>query len=646
MFAALLSPIWVGKIELVNRLVVPPMATNLADENGYITDQFEEYYLARAKGEWGLIVMEFTAVDPLGKAGPRTPGLWDDTFIPRLLKFTRKMHEIGAKVFVQLAHAGRQTEQRIVGVSPVAPSPIPCPLWRETPKEMSTDEVWELIEKFAEAARRAKEAGFDGIEVHGAHGYLIGQFLSSWSNRRTDEFGGSLLNRAKLALEIIKAIRKAVGDNFPVTFRISIEEKVPDGMHIEETVSILRLLEGAGVNAFSISAGVAAAAHFIIAPSFTPRGYLLPYCERIKSSISVPCIAVGRIDDLYLAEEAVRLGKADLIALGRPSIADPEIPKKIRVGQVDAVRPCIYCLRGCLRTFPHRGKPLPRVGITCTVNPLCATVGTPNVIRKKDNKKVLVIGGGPAGLAAATTAASRGHAVILFEREEALGGKLRLASILPSNYPLSLLIRYYENLCKHYGIEVHLKTEVSASELASVSPDVIILATGADFTIPQWALNLHNTLTPMELLKGEKDPGEKVAIVGSTRIGCELAEFLAQQGRNVFLISHQAKVGANITPFVRTLLLERLRRYKVKFLTEAKITKSNKDRMGLFRKGKEIPLQMFQSVIFTTRQPDRKFQRVIKDFIGHDKVFVIGDALFPRSLLAAIREGTKVGLQV
>ena len=294
-FEILFTPLKAGSLRLKNRFVVPPMATNLATEDGMVTQSLIDYWTARAKGGWGLLIVEFTAIDPGGRVGPCHPVIWDDKYIPGLAQLTAAVHQHGAKIAIQLSHAGRQTLRSVLeGAQPVAPSPVPSPLQGEMPRELTSVETYDIIEKFGDAARRARKAGFDAVEIHGAHGYLIAQFMSAYSNKRTDEFGGSLHNRLKFPLEIIKNIKRKAGPDLPLLFRISGEERVPGGRHIEETCVIARLLESEGIDILDVSVGVAASSEYIIPPAAVAPGFLLPYSREVKKAVSVPVIAVGR----------------------------------------------------------------------------------------------------------------------------------------------------------------------------------------------------------------------------------------------------------------------------------------------------------------------------------------------------------------
>jgi len=443
-FEKLFEPIKIGTMEVKNRFVVPPMGTNFANPDGSVSQQLIDYLVSRAKGGYGLIIVEVTAIDPLGKAIPLQPGIWDDKFIPGWKKLVDEVHKYGAKIAVQLHHAGRQTTREVIGAQPVAPSPIPCPVDREMPRELTTEEVYELIEKFGDAARRARDAGFDAVEVHGAHGYLIAQFMSAYSNKRIDEFGGDFKGRMKFPVEIVKNIRRKVGNGYPVIFRFSGDERVPGGRTIDESRMVARVMEHVGVDALHVSTGVYGSLPWLIAPSAVAPGYNIYAAEEIKKVVNTPVIAVGRINDPLLAEDIIESGKADMVSLGRESIADPEIPNKVAAGRIEEISPCIGCMQACVGYLfdPNHLK------ISCLVNPFTGRETELNIEKAEKPKKVMVVGGGPGGLEAAWVAAKRGHKVTLCEKENTLGGQYRIGAIPPAKQDIMKALRYYITMGK------------------------------------------------------------------------------------------------------------------------------------------------------------------------------------------------------
>ena len=337
----------IGSVTLKNRFVVPPMGTGRGNIDGTLNDNIIEYYTERAKGGFGLIITEVTGIDPLSKAIPEEIMLDEDKYIPKMKEFTDRIHKEGAKIFVQLHHGGRQVLQDVIKAQAVAPSAIQCPVTRTLPRELKTEEVYQLVEKFGNAALRAKKAGFDGVEIHGAHGYLVGSFLSGFTNKRADEFGGTLARKTKFATDIIKDIKSKCGAAFPICFRISADERVEGGLKPEEAAAICKILENVGTDAIHVSTGVYASMSWIIAPYNIEPGYILSSTKIIKKAVNIPVIAVGRITEPFFANRIIADGIADFAAFGRSSISDPHLPNKAKEGRINEILSCVGCMTRC-----------------------------------------------------------------------------------------------------------------------------------------------------------------------------------------------------------------------------------------------------------------------------------------------------------
>lgn len=417
------EPFRIGKLELKNRLVVSAMVTNYCYPDGTPTEKYLAYHEHKARGGWGLIITEDYAIAPKAGGFTRLPGLWEGSQIQPHQELTRRVHQAGGKIVVQIYHAGRETSSSITGERPVAPSPIREPSMPETPRELTVEEIHQLVEQFGDCARRAQQAGFDGVEVHGAHGYLVGAFASPFANKRCDEYGGTIQNRARFAVEIIRNIKQKCGADFPVLYRMSAVEYVPGGLEIEEAKVLARLVEEAGADCIHCSQGVYASTQHIIPPSVVARGAYVQNAAAIKSAVHIPVIAVGRINDIQVAESILQSGQADLVTMARASLADPEMPKKIQEGREDEVLRCIGCLQGCAG---ENGK---GHCVRCLVNPLTGMEDVYDFSPTKERKRVLLIGGGVSGCEAAITAAQKGHRVTLLEKSGQLGGQWIPASM-------------------------------------------------------------------------------------------------------------------------------------------------------------------------------------------------------------------------
>lgn len=639
-FPMLFSAAKIGSMEVANRFVVPPMATNLGNPDGTVSEALVEYWVTRASGGWGLLIVEFTAVDPLGKGLPLELGVWDDTFIPGLKRLTDVAHKHGVPIALQIHHAGRQTVSPIIGSQPVSASPIPCPLYKEIPRELSTEEVWLLVEKFGDAAVRTREAGFDAVEVHGAHGYLVAQFMSAYFNKRTDMFGGNLQNRMRFPVEIIKNIRRKVGTSYPILFRLSGEERVTGGRNADESKLVARMVQEAGVDAIDVSLGVYASINYIIAPAAVPAGFNLPPAAAIKKAVSVPVIAVGRITEPFLAEDALETGMADLIAFGRQSLADPKFPSKVAAGQLDEICPCTGCMEGCI------GRVFAMKTVTCVGNPFCGREAELKVEPAATKKQVVVVGGGPAGLEAAWLAASRGHQVTLYEKAGVLGGQLRTGAIPPTKQDLAKTIAYLVRMGEKHGVSFKLQTEATSERILAEKPDVIVLAMGAMPAIPDVkGATGPKVVNAWDVLDGKKPVGANVLIVGGGMVGTETADFLGEHGHRVTIVEMLPDVASDVEGMTRGFLLERLKTYGVQIQTGATVQEFFDDG-GLIKKdGQEIKLSGFDTIVLAMgTKPVNGLQKELE--AKGIETYVIGDAASPRKALEAIEEGARLALKL
>ncbi|SLM18329.1 NADH oxidase [uncultured spirochete] len=642
-FSMSMSPIKIGTMEVKNRFVVPAMGTNFANPDSSVSQQLIDYHVTRAKGGYGLIIVEVTAIDPLGKAIPFEPGIWDDSFIPGWKKLADEVHKYGCKIAVQLHHAGRQTTSGTLGGNqPVAPSPIPCPVDKEMPRELTTEEVYELIEKFGNGARRARDAGIDAVEVHGAHGYLVAQFMSAYSNKRMDEFGGNLSARMKFPVEIVKNIRRKTGNGYPIIFRMSGDERVPGGRTIDESRAVARIMEEAGVNAVHVSTGVYGSIAWIIPPAAVPTGFNLYAAEEIKKSVSVPVIGVGRINDPLLAEDALRTGKADMIALGRASLADPEFPNKVASGELESISPCIGCIQGCIGYIfdPNHGK------TSCLVNPFVGKEGEMKIEKTNKPKKVMVVGGGPGGMEAAWIAAKRGHRVTLYEKEKILGGQFRIGAISPTKQEVLKSLRYYLYEGEKYGVEFKTGVEVSPDLVKAEKPDVVILATGGVPLVPHIkGVDNHGIVRAIDVLEGKVTVGEKVLIVGGGMVGVETADFLGEHGHKVTVMDMLPGIGMDEEAAVKVFLFERLKNYGVASITNATVKEFLDGGVVYEKDGKEEKIQGFDTIMMALGV--KSYNPLEKEIKGKvPEVYVIGDAVKPRKALEAIAEAASTAVKL
>ena len=638
-FKHLFKPITIGNMTLRNRSVVPAMGTNFTTTECMVTDQLIDYHREKAKGGFGLIITEVTAVDCNGKTAPSTPGLWCDKQIDGYRKLANAVQEQGAKLCVQLQHPGRQTLTVFNNVKPISSSPLPCPKMGEVPREMTAEEVYKMAEKFGSAAKRAQVAGVDAVEIHGAHGYLVAQFMSAYSNKRIDEFGGSLENRMRFPLLIIQEIQKRVGSSFPIFFRISAEELCVGGTTLPEARAIAQILEEAGVHAISVSAGNYSN-EYAWGTSDYPVAYMANLAEEIKKSVSIPVIAVGKINSAYYAEEILSSKRADMIAFGRESIADPHFINKIFAGTLEEICPCIGCHQGCTENI-LAGRPL-----SCAVNPFIGKEGTHKLKLEKSSKKVMIVGGGPAGLEAAWILAKRGHTVTVYEKENVLGGQFRVAAYPPGKSDLVKPLQYYFTIGKKYGVTYKMNTEVTISLIKSEKPDVIILATGSTPSLPPIkGIDNPKLAKATEILLGQKTFGQKVLIAGGGLVGIETGDFLGSYNREITVVEMTPTIAQDMNPIVKISLFERLNNYNIKYHVNTEIKEFLDDGV-IVNQGENLKeLHGFDTIILAMGvRAYNPLEAEIKGMVP--EVYVIGDAKKPGKVNEATRQAVEIALNI
>lgn len=641
--ANLLAPGRIGALTLRNRMVMPPMGTNFASSDGYITQRSIDYYAARAAGGVGMVIVEIAGVElPRGKGLSHQIGIDDEKFVPGLSDLAAAIKGHGARAFIQLHHAGREAHLSGTDIQPIAPSAIRSinPKMAE-PHAMSVDEIEEMIERFVAGAERAKRAGFDGVEIHGAHSYLLSQFLSPLCNTRSDDYGGSVANRARMVVEVVQGVKRRLGREYPVAVRLTGDEYLKGGITIDETCAVARMLEEAGADAIDVSAGGHTSPKPIsVAPARYPNGHLLHLPARVKQDVRVPVIGVGRINTPALAEAALRDGKCDLIALGRALIVDPEFPNKVAAGRGDEIRPCTACLH-CAHTVV-----LEDVTMVCGNNPAAGRERELVLQPAAAPKKVFVVGGGVAGMEAARVAALRGHDVTLYERGDQLGGQLISAAIPPDKGELSLLRAYYVGQIARAGVKTRLGDSAAASAIAAARPDAVVVATGSQPRIPDipGGDGPHVVLAE-DVLLGKAAAGRRVVVIGGEMVGCETAEYLAAQGKQVTIARRGQRLASTIAPMLRRPQLDRLAELKVATLTGVQYEEINE--RGVVVTAADGNRQLLEAdtiVLAAGSTPLRDLATALEGQVA--VVEVIGDAVQPRRFLEAIQEGMAAGMAI
>lgn len=630
----LMQPFSLKNLQLRNRIVMAPMLSRLCNPDGIVSQQLIDYYVERAKGGVGLIIVEYCYIDKKeSKASQGQLGVYDDQLIAGLGDLAEAIQECGARVILQVCHAGRSTSKKCMGLQPIAPSAMPS-YTGEMAREMSLDEIEATIQAFADAAHRAKTAGFDGVELHGTHGYLLAQFLSPYTNRRPDIYGR---DRGLFALQTLDRVRSRVGPDYLVGYRISADEFVPGGITLKEAGEFARRLEERGVDYVHVSGGIGETGENIVIPVYLPKGHLLHLAEGIKRNLEIPVIGVGAIHDPFLAEEALQKNKADLIAMGRALIADPEIPNKIKVGRPEEIRTCLRCNEGC-RSRMVEGKTQ-----RCAINAEVGRERSMKIKKAEEAKHACVIGGGPAGLEAARILALRGHKVTLLEKENELGGLLKYASIPYFKVELRNFQQYLINQVKKLKIDILLGHCANLELVKGLNPDAVVVATGSTPHMPQIpGIQKSFVSNSLNLLSGKTKTGEKVLIVGGAAMGCEIAAHLASQNKKITIIEMLGELALDLEPRSRLALLSLLKGGGVDILTGWKLEAIEDGEISLIDRNWNKKVIKGDSLILALGlSANQELSQTFKD--NFDEVYTIGDCLEPRKIYQAIHEGAFVG---
>ena len=642
MFTKLFSPMKIGHCTIPNRLVVPAMVTNFCTEDGMITDRFVLYLEEKAKGGWGLIITEDYAVNPNAKGYRFIPGLYTDAQLEGNRKLTETIHRYDSKIFCQIYHPGRQSTHFVNGgVQPIAPSATMDPLLQEMPREMTVEEIHGIVADFASCARRCKEAGFDGIEIHAAHGYLISEFLSPYTNKRVDQYGGCFENRARFLDEVYAAVRKEVGADFPVTVRISVNEYLLGGRTEAESFVLARHCEELGFDAIHVSNGMYAspATRQIIAPMFSEHAFNMQGAQQIKELVHIPVILTNRINDPRMADTLLMMNKADFIGMARGSLADPFLPVKARQGHLSNIRYCIGCLQGCEQ------KLFEGTSITCLVNPRIGLEYESELTPVETPKKVLVIGGGPGGLMAAETAARRGHRVTVYEKKADLGGQFKSAAYPIGKGELATFISSARQNLSDMQVPIHLNTEVTPELLEAEKPDAIIVATGAHPLMPPIpGIDGSHVVTAEDVLLGNVTvPAGPVVVCGGGEVGGEVAQFVAESHPGVTILEMQPDILNDMMVFTRRCLLSYLKDARVRVLTHAKVQKIEDDKVTyLDQAGQSVSLPAAAVISAFGYRAYNPLEAAARSVC--ENVQVIGGAVKAGNALTAIAEGYKAAM--
>lgn len=636
MYTKLFEPMNIGKLEIKNRFVVPAMDSHYTDEKHQFTDQALNYYGERALGGFGLIFTEFLCVSEEGLAEKTQAGIYDDCFLPMLSKLTKRIHDNGSYIFAQLQHSGRLQGKGSTTLAAVGASNIPDKSKPIKVHELSTDEVRIIINKFVEAALRAQKAGFDGVEIHGAHGYLLAQFLSKGVNKRVDCYGGNITNRARIVCEIIQAVKKSCGKDYPVVVRTSGDEGYYGGNSIEDAIAQALLFEEAGADAIHISYGTA------IQSYYTKSGFNIDNVRKVKEAVSIPVIGVGRINDPTLALSAVKSSAMDFVALGRQSICDPHFPQKVKEGKINEILTCTGCMQRCLYTSSFEDG----FGTSCMINPFSGKENIWTIEEAENKKKIGIIGAGPAGLQAAWILGKKGHQVKVYEKESTAGGQYRLASVPSMKQDLAKTISTYLAFSKKYHVDIYYDTPATKELLDKENFDEIIVATGSLPIIPriEGIDNNHVYLANDLLSFHQLLQNEKILVLGAGLVGAETAELLAEYGNDVTIVDMLDKVAPLTPKRPRENLLNHLKQLGVQLQLNSKVLKINQDGIDYENNQQINTLKGYDAVVLAFgSKANNELYNQIKDY---KNIHVIGDASKAGDAKKAIYEATKLALKL
>ena len=655
--APLFEPITLGNVEVRNRVVMTGHGTGMAKD--YLpTDQHVAYYRERAMGGVGLIGMAFPQIHPTSQDVPGEPQAWLPAIVPGLRKITDAVHEYGARIVMQLGHGGRQGHSTFTERALWGPSNTPCPFNLEMPKEMETEDIDEIVEAHAIGARHAKQGGMDGVEIHSGYGgYLLASFLSPFSNHRADDYGGSLENRMRIVMRVIDAIRDEVGPDYLVGINLQGHDFSPGGLEVTDAKQIAQAIAATGkVDYICVKAATYAEAHQNVPDMQHPRRIWESLAAAVKSAVDLPVIAVGRINDPMDAADVLHLGHADMVAMTRQQIADPETVNKMAEGRLDEIRRCIGCNQGCIdRLFAVTHS-------SCVHNPAAGyerELGTGSLLQAAFRRRVVVIGAGPAGMKAAEIAARQGHEVILIERRSRTGGQLRIAAKIRGREEIGGVIDHLDVMIEKYGVELRLGQAPTAAEVLALQPHHIIVATGsapADDIVGNLAqgitftpgLDQDHVLSVWDVLDGQKQVGHHVVVVDDGEGGWKgigLALQLTSEGHEVDFVTPLPYVGAKLGPFSANLAVPRIHKSGMATHPFTTVTAIDGPTVEVSERGESGTVDGVDTVILAG------WHRPVADLYFELKgsgvpVERVGDAIASRTMMEAVHEGERAARRI
>lgn len=652
-YSHIFSPFTVQRMTTKNRIVMTPMGTNFGEHSGEMSFLHINYYEQRAKGGVGLLTVENASVySPQGSNGTTQLRIDRDEFIPRLFNLCERVHKHGACISIQLNHAGASAMSSRTGEQPVSASNIPSKEGGEIPRPLEKDEIYMIVKKYGEAAKRAQIAGFDAVEIHAGHSYLLSQFLSPLTNKRTDEFGGSAENRARFTRLVIDEVRKQVGPFFPIFVRISADEFLDGGNTLDDCIDYLQYF-GDNVDVYDVSAGLNGSIQYQLDANYMPDGWRSYMARRVKEAYGKPVVTVGNIRDPQVAEDILARGDADLIGMGRGLIADPEWVNKVEFGHEDDIRKCISCNVGCAGHRIGLNQP-----IRCTVNP--AVNSGADYYKHKVNKpcNVVVVGGGTAGLEAACTAAEVGCTTFLIEKSNQLGGLASIISNIPDKTRMKDFPKYLiHRASKLHNLFIFKNTEANVDLVKNLNPDIIVNATGSSPTLPP-ITGLHDLVdkegtrvaTVLKMIERmdtypEDMKGQKVAVVGGGAVGLDVMEYFTEKGADVTMIEMLPIIGNGLDPVTKCDTQTKMKKYNVKQMTKTALQEVHNDKFVVKNPEGEIEDVPFDYGFICLGM--RASTPVLKDLEEayadtNVEVYNIGDSKRARRIIEGTTEGRNV----
>ncbi|MDD6459463.1 MAG: FAD-dependent oxidoreductase [Absicoccus porci] len=652
-YSHIFSPFTVQRMTTKNRIVMTPMGTNFGEHSGEMSFLHINYYEQRAKGGVGLLTVENASVySPQGSNGTTQLRIDRDEFIPRLFNLCERVHKHGACISIQLNHAGASAMSSRTGEQPVSASNIPSKEGGEIPRPLEKDEIYMIVKKYGEAAKRAQIAGFDAVEIHAGHSYLLSQFLSPLTNKRTDEFGGSAENRARFTRLVIDEVRKQVGPFFPIFVRISADEFLDGGNTLDDCIDYLQYF-GDNVDVYDVSAGLNGSIQYQLDANYMPDGWRSYMARRVKEAYGKPVVTVGNIRDPQVAEDILARGDADLIGMGRGLIADPDWVNKVEFGHEDDIRKCISCNVGCAGHRIGLNQP-----IRCTVNP--AVNSGADYYKHKVNKpcNVVVVGGGTAGLEAACTAAEVGCTTFLIEKSNQLGGLASIISNIPDKTRMKDFPKYLiHRASKLHNLFIFKNTEANVDLVKNLNPDIIVNATGSSPTLPP-ITGLHDLVdkegtrvaTVLKMIERmdtypEDMKGQKVAVVGGGAVGLDVMEYFTEKGADVTMIEMLPIIGNGLDPVTKCDTQTKMKKYNVKQMTKTALQEVHNDKFVVKNSEGEIEDVPFDYGFICLGM--RASTPVLKDLEEayadtNVEVYNIGDSKRARRIIEGTTEGRNV----